>query len=229
MTKVDYENIDLKEWLQSLRISLLDCENKYKDLKLSKKGEIDMDDLIHPDFPDAEQDEEILYYMGLSLGIIIRALRSTPIFVDNKGLIILRDLLMELQRLDEGGRSDLLKARNVGLLKSKDPIRRRYVKSHAVYCTLLLEGAGYKKGEARKITAKFFSDAGHMGRKGQRLSWKTVDEWCSEYNLKKDEDRGFVMVKTRFERICNSKDWPITKDRALEQVHRISISSELLP
>ncbi|WP_267381766.1 MULTISPECIES: hypothetical protein [unclassified Sphingomonas] len=53
------------------------------------------------------------------------------------------------------------------------------LKMRAVTSVLVLERSGASNAEARKIVAKIFADAGHLGKKGAPVSASTLFQWCA--------------------------------------------------
>lgn len=64
--------------------------------------------------------------------------------------------------------------------KGQLSIQLNMLKVRGVTSVLVVERSGASNAEARKIVARIFADAGHLGKKGAPVSASTLFQWCTD-------------------------------------------------
>ena len=215
------------DWINRLKNNLIFSEEQYFSFSEIRKGEVNPEEFGNPEVENTDPRSNQLLILAQSVGILLKALKEFPAFNDNQGLVPIQDLLAALHRLDEGGKSELLKPRSVDKLERADSISRRFVKHHAVLCVEVLKAVGQKQKTSQETTAAIFSQAGHKGRKGGNLSWKTVNDWCTQCDKQGEDQQGYKWVTMKLDEFRASPEWPPTENNVRGYVGRIANSREL--
>ncbi|WP_374297745.1 hypothetical protein [Sphingomonas sp.] len=104
------------------------------------------------------------------------ALNAIPAFEGNPGVAALHDLQGALLDLHIGKRPALLQPLpSAG--SAKDSFGRQLVKQYGLLVVKVLVSCGSPELEARSLVARILSTTGHVGRKGGKITEKTIWEW----------------------------------------------------
>lgn len=109
---------------------------------------------------------------------VTTALHELPMFKKSKGTAALHDVAGALRDVVMGGTPRLFTPVRPGT-RGGDGIDRNYLKVFVVWAVrFMVEAHGWTEAKARKLVTEKFAEAGATGRKGNRLSQSTVQNWC---------------------------------------------------
>ena len=104
------------------------------------------------------------------------SLKAIPAFEGNAGLAALHDLQGALLDLHIGKRPSLFQPLP-NVASAKDSLSRQLVKQFGLLAMKVLVSCGSPELDARVLVARVLSATGHIGRKGAKITQKTVWEW----------------------------------------------------
>lgn len=159
------------------------------------------------------------------------ALRELPLFAKSKGVAVLHDVAGALRDVVAGGKPRLFQSVPTGS-PGGDGLHRNYVKFQVVLAVrFLMDAHGLTEGNATKVVARIFADAGARGRKGSALSASTVQDWCnSAHPLARNADQVRIdrEASARLQTFKDDPAWPGTYPDALIWIEKIATDPLLL-
>lgn len=157
------KRLDPEEWARDLMHDLDVLGGKYLEARQSRDGV-------------SRLGEPPQTLIAAIVQRVTGALRAIPAFEDNLGVAALHDLQGALLDLNIGKRPPLLQPLpNAG--SAKDSLSRQLVKQYGLLAVRVLVSCGSPELEARSRVANALSATGHVGRKGGRITEKTIWEW----------------------------------------------------
>lgn len=156
---------------------------------------------------------------------VITALREWPLFNKSKGTAALHDVAGALCDVVMGGTPRLFTPVRPGT-RGGDGTDRNYLKVFVVWAVrFMVEAHGWNEAKARKLVTEKFAEAGATGRKRNRLSQSTVQNWCEKANplsSNHEDARVHKEVERRMEILRTDPQWPGNLDDSIAWIERIA-------
>lgn len=200
---------DPGDWVVRLNDKLKVLDLEYYGFNLIRRMEVDPDETGNEDVVEGDPQANATLVTTAALAAVLQALREIPTFRGNVGLQSLSDLTNAMLDLDRGLRPALLQPRP-GQTGVGDSAARRNLKAHVVLCVELLELAGYSNSAARQAIARVFADAGYTGRKGGRLSAKSIFDWGNDLAVQGADREGRRVIDRAMADWRIRRIWPPT-------------------
>jgi len=130
------------------------------------------------------------------------------------------DLIAALDDLRRGQSPDFFRPwpNSKGQLSAKIDM----LKMRAVTSVMVVERSDASNAEARRIVAKIFADAGHVGKKGAPVSASTLFQWCTELAPALAERREHQIIATALaqvpERVTRAQAIRLVKNEAVKRL-----------
>lgn len=166
---------DPEVWARDLHHDLSVLGAKYIEARRSLDGVTDLGELPQT-------------LMAALVQRVCGALNSIPAFEGNPGIAALHDLQAALLDLHIGRKPALFQPLPSGG-SAKDSLGRLLVKKYGILAVAVLSSCGSSERDAREFVARVLSSTGHVGRKGGKITGKTLWEWDAAAD---DKTKAFV-------------------------------------
>jgi hypothetical protein len=157
------KRLDPEKWARDLHHDLEVLGDKYMEARQSRDGISNMGELPQT-------------LLAALVQRVAGALAAIPAFEGNPGLAALHDLQGALLDLHLGKRPALFQPLP-SPSGAKDSLGRQLVKQYGLLAMKVLVSCGSSEMEARGLVATVLSATGHVGRKGGKITEKSIWEW----------------------------------------------------
>lgn len=156
---------------------------------------------------------------------VATALHELPLFKKSQGAAALHDVAGALNDVVMGRTPRLFTAVRPGT-RGGDGIDRNYLKVFVIWAVrFMVEAHGWTEARARKLVTEKFAEAGATGRKGNRLSQSTVQDWCEKANplsSKHEDARIHREVERHMAELRTDPQWPGNLDDSIAWIERMA-------
>jgi hypothetical protein len=209
----------LPGWRQRLADELAGIDEMFKLLERARVGQTHLSGEQEVGFGLTHDGADVAHQYERIITRLIEALGSLPEFKSGRGLIALQALRLDLHSIDEGNYPERLRpvAREPRLRSNAG---KRVYQAHVILCVRLLEELGLSGSAAREHVARLFTQEGHRGPQGGRVSPETLTKWREAVLSEAVYAAGRRLIERELGAWKRSGNWPPSLDDALAFIAR---------
>lgn len=212
------------DWIARLAEELVSRDLQYVGIRRIERMRQDPDEIGNADLMESDPGANATLTAAATLNALVAALSEIPTFESGWGLATIRDVAASLADVDAGARPKLFNPRP-DQVAPKVKIGRRATVATILLCAELLIASGSSEKDACGYVANAFAEVGHRGRKGDKLSPKSIIDWRTKSG---DDVKMRVLIDQGHQQWRSERGWPPCRSDVEELVRSKALDPYLL-